>query len=240
MALENKDQSKPTASGMESSLTGGGPSVSTGGSTTGGTSSTAQMRDSLKEGTAGMTASARQYAGDMASLAKEKSRTMFEQQKESALGQVSSVAGAIRNTAQNLQGEGQDQTARYVQMIADQLESLGGRLRQKDLDTLVRDAEGFARRSPGTFLVGSIAAGFLLARFLKSSSRQSAYGRDAYDDQRLIAAGEAGPYVGAATASPVGADGTPAAAGGVSVGNEATAGTTASGLAGSNIGGNQP
>lgn len=247
MADENKDRNKPIASGMEpgpsehlrdettqstaSLLSAGSPTASTTGRT-GGTSSTgatAQARDSLKGSTADMASTARQYAGDMASRAKEKGRSMFEEQKDSALGQVGSVAHAIRNTANNLQGEGQDQTARYVQMIADQLESLGGRLREKDLDTLVRDAESYARRSPGTFLVGSAVAGFLLARFLKSSSERQ-YERRDWEEQarRTVTAGEAGPYSGASTASTVGADGTPA-----------TGSSTAAnaGLTGSNIGG---
>jgi len=263
MADENKDQSKPIASGMESSPTGqlrsdatqstGTSSVTrstsalTGGVPTGGdgmrtsqataTSGTTQTRQNLKESTAGMAQSARQYAGDMAVRAKEKGRTMFDQQKESALGQVSSVAGAIRSTARNLEGEGQGQTAHYIQLIADQLESLSGRLRDKDLDTLVRDAQNIARRSPGTFLVGSVVAGFLLARFLKSSSERQDYRSEwSEDDQRAIAAGEAGPYVGvgAATASPMGADGTPASSAGTT-GN----GASPAGLAGSNIGGNR-
>jgi len=256
MAEQNKDQSNPIASGMEpnstgqfrqgttqsagSVLTGGGPVGAATGSgdmragTAGAGSGTTQTREKMKESTARMADSARQYAGDMASRAKEKGRSMFENQKESALGQVSSVAGAIRTTAHNLEGEGQGQTAHYVQMIADQLESIGGRLREKDLDSLVRDAEGLARRSPGTFLVGSVVAGFLLARFLKSSSENQQYGTAEWDDdQRAIAAGEAGPYVGATAASPIGADGTPAT--GATTGN----GTSTSGLGGSNIGGNR-
>jgi hypothetical protein len=254
MADENKDRSKPIASGIEpgptehlsgetsqstaSLLSAGSPAVTTTGTATGGeslragrtggTGTSQQGRDSFKGSTADMASTAKQYAGDMASRAKEKGRTMFEQQKDSALGQVGSVADAIRNTANNLQGEGQDQTARYVQMIADQLESLGGRLREKDLDTLVRDAEGFARRSPGTFLAGSVVAGFLLARFLKSSSDRQV-GRPDWEEQarRTVAAGEAGPY-SSASASPVGADGTPAT-------GASTA--TAAGLTGSNLGG---
>ena len=247
MADENKDSTRPISSGVApgptehrrddmtqtagspyttgtasaaSSPTAGSDALSTG--TTSGS-----MRDRLGESTSGMASTARNYAGDMASRAKDKGRTMFEQQKESALGQVGSVAQAIRSTASNLQGEGQDQTARYVQMIADQLESLGGRLRDKDLDTLVQDAQNLARRSPGTFIVGSVVAGFLLARFFKSSSeRQVGYGGYADDQQRVISAGEAGAYSGAApTTRHVGADGTPGT------------GATASGMNATNLGG---
>lgn len=250
MADENKDSNKPISSGVapgpsehrrdDMTQTAVSPygtgtaaaasSAAAGGNTLDTGASSASTRDRLKESTAGMASTARNYAGDMASRAKDKSRSMFEQQKESALGQVGNVAQAIRSTATNLQGEGQDQTARYVQMIADQLESLGGRLRDKDLDTLVQDAQNLARRAPGTFLVGSVVAGFLLARFFKSSSeRQVGYGGYADDQQRVVSAGEAGPYVGTATTTTrnVGADGTPGT------------GASASGMNATNLGGSR-
>ena len=223
MADENKDSSKPISSGVapgpsehrrdDITQTAGNPyATGTASADNDIGASSASTRDRLRESTAGMASTARNYAGDVASRAKDKGRTMFEQQKESALGQVGNVAQAIRSTASNLQGEGQDQTARYVQMIADQLESVGGRLRDKDLDTLMQDAQNLARRSPGTFLVGSVVAGFLLARFFKSSSdRQVGYRGYGDDQQRVISSGEAGPYAGTATtaARNVGADGTP-------------------------------
>jgi len=267
MADENKDRSKPIASGMEpgptehlrddmarpagTSLTGSstgsmtGAGTGTGGDgfrTAGAGGVTGQTGAVSNESGAGMAASARQYAGDIAGRAKEKGRSLFEQQKESALGQVGSVAHAIRNTASNLQGEGQDQTARYVQMIADQLESLGGRLRNKDLDTLLRDAQGLARRSPTTLLVGSVVAGFLLARFLKSSSQQQYERSDWSGQQRGMGmgmTGDTGSYTtgttgttGTPTSTAVGADGTPGTASG-------GAGVATGGLNGSNLGGNR-
>lgn len=114
---------------------------------------------------------AKDYTKDMAGRAKEQGRSMFEEQKDSAARQVDSAAHAFRNTAEQLQGEGQSQTGRYVGMFAEQLESLGGQLRNKNLDSLIRDAEDLGRRSPGVFLAGSVVAGFLLARFLKSSAQ---------------------------------------------------------------------
>jgi len=269
MADENKDRtpsiSSGTAAGPGETLAGASGTTGTTGmkGTTGttGTTATTSTAGTARSSTAGMASaqgmdrssesggtmasSARKYADDVASRAKDKSRSMFEEQKESALGQVGSVAQAIRSSAGNLKGEGQDQTARYVQMIADQLESLGNRVRDKDLDTLVQDAQNLARRAPGTFLIGSVAVGFLLARFLKSSNERQ-YGQygTADDNRRVLAAGEAGPYVGGArstgttattgttgttgTTRTVGADGTPSTA----------TGSAASGLGGSNIGGN--
>lgn len=236
MADENKDSNKPISSGAapgpsehrrDDITQTTGSSYATGSDALRSGATSGSTRDRLRESTAGMASTARNYAGDVASRAKDKSRSMFEQQKESALGQVGSVAQAIRSTASNLQGEGQDQTARYVQMIADQLESIGGRLRDKDLDTLVQDAQNLARRSPGTFIAGSVVAGFLLARFFKSSSeRQAGYRGYADDQQRVISAGEAGAYSGAtAPTRNVSADGTPGT------------GATASGLNATSLGG---
>ena len=114
---------------------------------------------------------ARQYAGKMASRAKEQGRSMFDRQKDSAAKQVDSVGSAFRNTAGQLEGEGQSQTGRYVNMTADRLESFGRQLREKDMDALVHDAENLSRRAPGAFFAGSLIAGFLFARFLKSSAQ---------------------------------------------------------------------
>jgi hypothetical protein len=113
---------------------------------------------------------AKDYAKDVAGRAKEQGRAMFDEQKESAAGTVHSAANAFRNTAQQLQGEGRTETGRYVEMFADQLQSLGHRLHNENLDGLIREVEDFGRRSPGTLLAGSVIAGFVLTRFLKSSA----------------------------------------------------------------------
>lgn len=114
----------------------------------------------------------RQTAREMAGRVKEQGRSMFEQQKDSAAQQVDSVAHAFRNTAGQLQGEGQSHAGRYVEMTADRLESFGRQLRQKGMDTLISDAEDMGRRAPAIFFTGSVVAGFLLARFLKSSAER--------------------------------------------------------------------
>jgi len=126
----------------------------------------------LKEGSR-MAEEARQDAEDMAGRAKEQGRSMLERQKDSAAAQVDSVTHAFRNAAGQLQGEGEPQAGRYISMAAEQLESLGRGLREKNMDTLFRDAEDLARRSPGAFFAASLIAGFLFSRFLKSSAQHS-------------------------------------------------------------------
>jgi len=115
---------------------------------------------------------AKHYAEDMAGRAKEQGRTMFEQQKHSAARQVDSVAHAFRGAAIQLRNEEQSQASQYVTMAADRLESFGQQLRHKNMDTLIDDVENLGRRAPGTFFAGSVVAGFLFARFLKSSAER--------------------------------------------------------------------
>jgi hypothetical protein len=170
-ALRTESTSDATSSNMGAASSAAGSSGA--GSSSGSTSPDQKFtEESMRESAARIAGDAKQYAGDMANRAKEMGRSMFEEQKESAVDKVDGIARAVRNTASGLQGEGQDQVARYINMVADQLGSLSGRLREKDLNALVNDAQDLARRAPATFFVGSMVTGFLLARFLKSSSEQ--------------------------------------------------------------------
>jgi hypothetical protein len=208
-----------------------GSGMSTGGNMPGRSNTTSEVSDKARQ----VADEAKNKARDLASSAKEQGRTMFDQQKDSAAEQVDSAAQAFRTTAKQLQGDGQSQAGRYVNMFAEQLESLGTQLRQKNMDALLRDAENLGRRSPGIFLAGSVAAGFLLARFLKSSAEhQHSSSMDrSRDDWR-----SGSPYLGEDSDALAGAYGSAGSdvrsssgiAGAAGSGTSATGGT---GLAGS-------
>jgi hypothetical protein len=121
-------------------------------------------------GTQGTLNEARERAAQMASQAKERGKAMAARQKDAAAAQLDTVASAVRDTAGRMENGQSGQVGRYVGMAADRLESFGRQLREKDIDTLIEDAQGFARRSPVAFFGGSVVAGFLLARFLRSSA----------------------------------------------------------------------
>lgn len=167
---------RPSSPGDETTWTAGaGNSASMGGS-----GNTGQSFDQTKE-------QAKQRAAEMAQQAKEQGRQMFAGQKDKAAGQVDSVARALRSTADQMSAE-EAQTGRYVGLAAEQLESFGQRLREKDVDDLLHDAQNLARRSPMAFFAGSVAAGFLLSRFLKSSSDKQA-DPERYSGQRRMTEG---------------------------------------------------
>jgi hypothetical protein len=114
--------------------------------------------------------SVKEQAGELAGRAADKGKSILSRQKESAASQLDSVAHALHGTARRLEDDHQDQAGRFVGFAADRIESLGTRLRTQELDTLVQDAQGLARRSPGAFFAGTVVAGFLLSRFLKASA----------------------------------------------------------------------
>lgn len=80
------------------------------------------------------------------------------------LGQV---AGAIRQSGEQMRTD-QPQIAGFAETAAQQVDKVSGFLRQTDLNGLVRETEGFARRQPALFLGGALVLGVAASRFLKA------------------------------------------------------------------------
>jgi hypothetical protein len=106
---------------------------------------------------------------------KESAAAQLSNQKERATEGLGSIATAVRQSSQPLRNNKQDMIAEYVEKAADQLEQFSTRLRERDVNDLMDDAQQFARRRPALFVGAAFVAGVAAARFLKSSSehRQS-------------------------------------------------------------------
>lgn len=126
-----------------------------------GSDSGAKARETLDE--------ARQQAAGLASHARDQGKAILSQQKEGAAQQVESVADALHTTADELQRRN-PQVGRFVGFAAERLEGFSRQMRDKDLDSLIEDTQRWGRQSPAAFFAGSMAVGFLLSRFLKSST----------------------------------------------------------------------
>lgn len=101
--------------------------------------------------------------------AKGSAQSKFDEQKDAAASSMHDAAEALRDAARR-RGD-QDPFARLTGSAAEGLEQLSGSLRNKDLQTLLRDVDSFARAQPVAFFGLSLAAGFLAVRFIKASSR---------------------------------------------------------------------
>jgi dGTP triphosphohydrolase len=80
-------------------------------------------------------------------------------------------ARAINSAATELESQSPT-VARTVHQTARQVERLSDNLSGRSANELIESAAQLARTQPALFIGGSLAAGFALARFLKSSSRQ--------------------------------------------------------------------
>jgi hypothetical protein len=100
----------------------------------------------------------------------------LDAQRERAATGLGSMVGALRETGRQLQGQNAAM-ASYVDGAASQLERFSGGIRERDLQQIVRNVEGFARERPAIFIGGAFALGLGMARFLKSSETGDASGR---------------------------------------------------------------
>jgi hypothetical protein len=111
-------------------------------------------------------------AKDLASKASETLLNSVEEQKAAGADFVSGMAGALRRAANEF-GE-VPQAAQYIRLAANQIDTVSDAFRKRDLNQLVSDVQGFARRQPTAFLGIAVLAGFAAVRFLKTSTGTSA------------------------------------------------------------------
>jgi hypothetical protein len=131
-------------------------------------------RQQARESTEEVARDAREVAGQV----KEQAYSAAGRQKDVAAQQMGGWEQALRTASDDLRSRGQETAAAYVGQAADGLERASGTIRTRDVDDLVGSVEDFARRQPVAFLGGAVAAGFGLARFMRSSAdrRRSAAG----------------------------------------------------------------
>jgi ElaB/YqjD/DUF883 family membrane-anchored ribosome-binding protein len=155
--------------------------------------------ESLKE-------EAKVRAGRLLDDAKDRARSAIDQRKEGLAQDVGDFAHALRASASDLQEHDKNYVAHYVEQAASSVEQIADTLHRQDLKELMRHTEDFARRQPGLFIGGAVAAGFALARFLKSSAeRRAVEEREGWERDARRAG--AGPMPSASTSSHAGTPG---------------------------------
>src|ERR671932_770671 len=121
-------------------------------------------------GTQDVAGQAQQVAAQVADQAQAKTGQVAQQIKQQASarlsGQIDRAPEGLGNLSQALlsvsgQLRQQDQAlvAEYTTRTAEQVQRAASYLRGKDIDQLVDEAEGFARRQPVVFLAGGFGVG---------------------------------------------------------------------------------
>jgi hypothetical protein len=125
-----------------------------------------------------LTQQARQQASQLANRGSEQVKSQLANQKHDASQRLRPIQTALQETAHQLRRQSQGSVAEYADRAADQVERFSGYLRETDVDEIVDEVRGFARRRPALFLGGAAVLGFFGTRFLKSSSEEGAAAGD--------------------------------------------------------------
>lgn len=153
-----------------------------------------------------------QKAGAVVDQAKEQATSQLTTRKDQVAESLGTVAGALRESGKHLRQNEQHGFAQYADKAAERVEQFSGQLRGKDVPTMVRDLERYARRRPALFLGGAFVLGLLGARFLKSTAQREEEQDTPATADRSRQGNAAWPYGDAydrgATGGPRGAAGT--------------------------------
>lgn len=113
----------------------------------------------------------REKASGLADGAKDAVRSQYQRTMSSVVGELNSLAGALRGAGEHIQSQNQSQLAVTITgRIADRITSFAETLDGRDLEEVMDNLNDFARRKPAVFLGGAAAIGFFAARFVKSSA----------------------------------------------------------------------
>jgi hypothetical protein len=113
--------------------------------------------------------SAADEARDLVRDARTELRGQASQQTERAGHALRTLAGQIE-ALRDGRTEEAGAAADYARQISEKVQAVAGRLESGGLDGMVDDVRRFARRRPGTFLLGAAVAGFAVGRLVRSSA----------------------------------------------------------------------
>lgn len=143
--------------------------------------------------TGGVIDKVKSEASGVAEDVKRQGQEQFEARKHTAADQTEKLAGVVDRVAGELKDQDQQSLADYAGQLAGSMKSFAENLRQRSLDELVRDTQQLARNNPTLFLMGSVAVGIALSRFLKASSERTPTDRRGFFDSELTIPSEGQP-----------------------------------------------
>lgn len=147
-------------------------------------------------------------ATELAQEAKQRGQKQLDTAKKAAVDQAQKVAGVIEQASAELGRHDQQTLARYTGEFADSIKTLADTLNTRSIDELGTDSLRLARQNPTLFLLGSVAIGFALSRFVKASSEGHEKEKDAADKAPLTLGSQANSQPATLPSTTVDADAT--------------------------------
>ena len=128
------------------------------------------VADSAKREAASLRDEIAHEAREAAEEAKREAEHYADEQRIAAGESLEAIAVALQASVDSLRDQGHSGLADYWQGIADGAGDMAERIKDKPVGDLLHEAERYAREQPGLAFGGAMAAGMLIARFLKASS----------------------------------------------------------------------
>jgi hypothetical protein len=119
----------------------------------------------------------KQTASEVTEKATVKGKQKLEQGKNAAAAQAERIGNAIERAAEQLD-DGDGTLTGYAQKLAGGMQRMAETLRTRSIDDITADVQSLARRNPTAFILGSVAVGVALGRFLRASPERSAFAAD--------------------------------------------------------------
>jgi hypothetical protein len=113
-------------------------------------------------------------AGEAASQVRQladEARTQVEEQSKNQRDRMTARLRTFSDDLASMQQQtgGQGLAGELVKMVSDRARQVSSQLEDREPGELLEDVRSFARRRPGTFLLGSLAAGVIAGRLLRGA-----------------------------------------------------------------------
>lgn len=126
---------------------------------------TGQVAQTAKEQAQNVASEAAAQARDLAGEARTQVRQQTDQQRERLAGTLHQLGDELRSMAEN--GEGNGVVTEVARQGADRVHGIASYVEQNQPGDLLNEVRAFARRRPGTFLLGAAAAGVVAGRLTR-------------------------------------------------------------------------
>ncbi len=130
------------------------------------------IRGKVQEVTQGLKEKAVEKAHDATQQLRSRGEGLINQQKQRITSELGAFAGLCRDTADRLRQENRTSAAHYADLASQKMDQACDYIEHRDVNQMLRDVEGFARRRSEIVLGAMFVAGLVLARFIKASSRR--------------------------------------------------------------------
>jgi len=107
---------------------------------------------------------------ELLEAARRRGRGLLDRQKSAAGEELHSVADVMREAARKFEEREEGGLAGYAAKAADALDGLSTKLRDRNLDELLSDAEHALRTKPMVGLAVALGVGFCVGRFLRAAA----------------------------------------------------------------------